>query len=112
MQAQQKKNANECVATNRARPPTSSNSTTITHLIDIFTGLCGCLHVRHSPLLRPALAIRERHLSLVVQITFVAHQEERYALVVLHPQDLFSAKRNRSVTLVLNLMICSTYRNS
>lgn len=67
----------------------SEHSQDLTHLIDILAGLGRSLYVGHAPLLCPALALGQGHLPLVVQITFVAHQQERYALVVLHPQDLF-----------------------
>jgi len=63
---------------------------TTTHLVHIFAGFSRGLHIGHRPLLRPQLALAQGHLALVIQIALVAHQQERYALVILDPQYLLS----------------------
>lgn len=67
-------------------------SLSVTYLVHVLACLGRCFHIGDGPLLRPHLALAERHLPFIVKIAFVAHQQERYALIVFHPQYLFSTK--------------------
>jgi hypothetical protein len=64
------------------------------YFIDVLASFCRRFYVWNStPLLRPRLTFRQWHLTFIIQIAFVAHEQERYVLVIFHTQNLFSAKK-------------------
>lgn len=62
-----------------------------TNLVDVLSCLGGRFHVRHIPVGRPHLAVGQWHFALVVQVTLVADEQQRYRLVALHAQYLLAA---------------------
>lgn len=91
-----------------AMEPTHLGGINTTHLVHIFAGFSRGLHIGHRPLLRPQLALAQRHLALIIQIALVAHQQERYALIILHPQDLFSENSRQQQIVSLILLVYSS----
>lgn len=60
-----------------------------TYLVHIFACFSRCFDVWHTPLLGAGLTFRQWHLPFIVQIAFIADQQERYVFIVLHAQYLF-----------------------
>lgn len=63
-----------------------------TNLVDIGTGFGRSLHIADPPLLSTRLCLVCADLPSVVQVRFVANQEEGHILILLHSQNLLSAK--------------------
>lgn len=67
-----------------------------TYLVHVGAGLGGRLHIADAPLLGARLGLVRAHLPPVVQVRFVAHQEEGHVLILLHSQDLLPRKQQTS----------------
>jgi len=61
------------------------------YLINIGTGLGGSLNIGHGPGLRALVGVVQLHLSLLLQVRLVSHQQKRNVVIVLHSQNLLPA---------------------